>query len=105
MSRSPSEQEILEAIRTQVVGFKGGWVNMTRVANLLEARRYKLSITTRRAMVEGLGYIPHPGLTDGQLPMPLSDTTYPVLLVLPDHTSIGVTDPLQIKALYEAANR
>ena len=105
VSRSAAEQEILEAIRTQAPGFKGGWINMTRVNNLLDSRRFKASIATRRAMVEGLGYVPHPGLDDGQLPMPLADTTLPILLVLPDHTSIGVTDAAQIKALYEAANR
>lgn len=105
VSRSPAEQEILEAVRVGATGFKGGWVNLTKVNNLLDSRRYRSSIDTRRAMVEGLGYVPHPGLPGGQVLTPLSDTTLPILYVLPDHTSIVVTDPAQVKAMYEGANR
>jgi hypothetical protein len=105
VSRSPAEQEILEAVRCGSVGFKGGWVNLTKVNHLLESRRNRSSLDTRRAMVEGLGYVPHPGLPSGQVLTPLADTTLPILFVLPDHTSISVSDPAQIKAMYEAANR
>lgn len=104
VSRSPAEQEILEAVRCGALGFRGGWINLTKVNHLLDSRRNRASLDTRRAMVEGLGYVPHPGLPAGQLLTPLSDMTVPILYVLPDHTSLKVTDPAVIKQMYEAAN-
>jgi hypothetical protein len=105
VSRSPAEQEILEAVRVGLPGFRAGWVNLTRVNNLLESRRNRASIATRRAMVEGLGYQPHPGLPSGQVVTPFSDGTLPVLYVTAGHPTIGMTDPAKIKVAYEAANR
>lgn len=105
VSRSAAEQEILEAVRCAVNGFRGGWINLTKVNHLLDSRRNRSSLDTRRAMVEALGYVPHPGLPGGQLLTPLSDATLPIVFVLPDHTSLGVTDPALIKTLYEAAQK
>jgi hypothetical protein len=105
VSRSTAQQEILESVRCVALGFKGGWINLTKVNHLLDSRRNRSSLDTRRAMVEALGYVPHPGLPGGQVLTPLSDTTVPILYVLPDHTSIGLTDPQAIKQIYETANR
>jgi hypothetical protein len=105
VSRPPWEQDIIEAVRIGAVGYRGGWVNFTKVNNLLDSKRYRSTAPARRAMMEGLGYVPHPGLPLGQVLTPLGDSTVPVLYVLPNHTSIGVTDPTQIKAMYEAANK
>jgi hypothetical protein len=105
VSRSPAEQEILEAVRCGVTGFKGGWLNFVKVNNLLDSKRSRASIATRRAMCEGLGYVPHPGLPGGQLLTPLNDSTVPVLYVTPDHPTIGVVDPTRIKQAYEAAQK
>jgi hypothetical protein len=105
VSRSPAEQEILEAVRCGQSGFRGGWMNLTKVNQMLDSRRSRASLATRRAMVEGLGYVPHPSLAGGALPMALTDGTLPILYVLPDHTSLSVTDPARIKTMYEAAQR
>lgn len=105
VSRSAPEQLILEQIRTEQTGYRKGWVNFTRVNMLLDSHRYKMSLHTRRSMVEGLGYVPHPGLPDGQLPMALADLTRPALYVTPGHSCASLADPHAIKAAYEAANR
>ena len=105
VSRSAPEQLIIEQIRTEQSGYRGGWINLARVNMLLDSHRYKMSLHTRRAMVEGLGYVPHPGLIDGQLPMALADLTTPVLFITPRHASATLTDAHAIKAAYEKANR
>jgi hypothetical protein len=64
-----------------------------------------LTPTKRRDILEMLGYMPHPGLPEGRLPIPLSDGSLTALYVTPKHTSIGVTEPALIKSLYETAQR
>lgn len=103
VSRSPAEQEIMQAVRSGSSGFKAGWINILRVGQILDMKRNRSSLATRRDMVERLGYIPHPGLPDGQLLVPLNDGTLPTLYVLANHPMCGLTDPKQVKAAYEAA--
>lgn len=105
VSRSPAEQEILEAVRCGSIGFRGGWLNLMKVNHLLDSRRSRSSLDTRRAMVQGLGYVPHPGLPAGALPTALTDGSLPILYVTGDHTTFGLTDPATIKMLYEQAQR
>lgn len=68
-SRGGVEQEILEAIAQGLPGFAGGWVSSIMLDRLLErlnaARRIPLN--KRRDLLQSIGYVPHPGLTDGRV--------------------------------------
>ena len=69
MSMGGVEQEIIEVIDEGRPGFAGGWVSSMALNNLLEGLRKKTAITLskRREMMEGLGYILHPGLSGGRV--------------------------------------
>lgn len=105
-SRTPAETEIGDAIEGQLVGFRAGWVNMHALDIFLRTRNLAhIKPQTRVEIVEGLGYIPHPGLRRGRLPVPLTDGTLPVLYVLPDHPTHGFTDPVAIRDTYQLAQQ
>jgi hypothetical protein len=105
VGRPPGQQEVLERVQGHAPGFRGGWLNMYKVSQAMDSRRIRMTAAAQVAMVEELGYIPHPGLPDGRVLTGLSDSTLPVLYVLAGHTSVGVTDPAAVKAMYETANR
>jgi hypothetical protein len=104
MGRSPAQQEVLDAMRSCKLGFRGGWINSVLAEHQI-GRKYKLSINARHSLLVGLGYMPHPGLPGGRLADNLADGTRPVLYVTTDHTTLGDTNPASIKQKYEAANR
>jgi hypothetical protein len=63
------EQEVLEAIAEDRVGFRGGWVSSIQLAALLDARHHgprRLSHAKRREMLGSIGYKVHPGLPGGR---------------------------------------
>ena len=104
MGRSPAQQEVLDAVRSCKLGFRGGWINSVLAEHQI-GRKYKLSINARHSLLVGLGYMPHPGLPDGRLLDNLTDGTRPVLYVSTEHTTLGDTNAASIKQKYEAANR
>lgn len=108
VSFGAAEQEIIEAARSGVPGFAGGWVNSVKVDNLLAqtGRARSIPRAMRGAMIESLGYRQHPGLPEGRVAGLLSDgSTGPVLYVRNDHTTLLMTDVTQIRATYEAAQK
>lgn len=56
------EQEVTEAIESELVGFKGGFVSSHFLDRLLTDRRLKLSRSRRDSMMRALGYELHPAL-------------------------------------------
>jgi hypothetical protein len=102
-----AEQEIIEAIRSKQSGFIGGWINSLRFDQLLGAigKARAIPRSKRREMLESLGYVLHPSLQDGRFPSPLTDRSTPQIYVLEGHASANLTDPAQIKILYEVAQR
>ena len=102
----PVEQEILEAIEVGAEGFRGGWICSAAVDRLLRnsGKDKSMSLNKRRAMLAGLGYIPHPGLADGRVAMPLPDGTKPRLYVKAGHASCDVTDRALVRQLYLNVN-
>jgi Family of unknown function (DUF5906) len=107
LSRPPAQQILIAAVRALKAGFRGGWVNMLKLheelvrvpktRNLTPDKEYKIATD--------LGYEPHPGLTDGQLTLPLTDGTHPVLYVTADHPTRSITDPAAIAAAYQEAQK
>lgn len=62
------EQHISEAIAEGLPGFMNGWVSTAAVEKLLESLNLsnRVSLSKRREMLVTLGYVMHPGLTDGR---------------------------------------
>lgn len=88
------EQEIQEAIDQAQPGFAGGWVSSIMLDRLLEKINATRRVTRnkRAAMLETLGYVPHPGLPGGRCSVPVSpDAGNPILFVLNGHRSVHLT--------------
>jgi Family of unknown function (DUF5906) len=106
VGRTPAEQELAEAIESRTEGFRGGWVNTLSVEARFRSRYFgHLSPQSRIAIIESFGYIPHPGLPNGRVVKPLPDGSVPILYVLPDHTTLVMSDPGQIAAAYLEAQK
>jgi hypothetical protein len=96
------EQEILEAVEISAEGFAGGWISSAALDRMLKqnGKDKVLSLNKRSAMLGALGYIPHPGLTDGRVATPLPDGTRPRLFVKSGHLTATATDKALIRQLY-----
>ena len=107
LSRPPAQQILLAAVRAMKQGFKGGWVNMAKFHEEL-IRDPKTRYTTaskQQQHAEALGYLPHPGLPEGQLTVALADGSQPVLYVTPDHPALEMTNTALIVAAYLEAQK
>ena len=73
-SRGNVEQQIAEAIAQGSPGFAGGWVSSCQLDKLItETMRMgnRISHSKRRELLIGMGYILHPGLTEGRVNNPV----------------------------------
>lgn len=63
------EQEIMEAIDSEMTGFKGDWISSYHLTNLLKEKGLErfLPPNKRRATLEDIGYVQHPALSDGRI--------------------------------------
>jgi hypothetical protein len=68
LSLGSVEQEVMEAIETGQQGFAGGWISSLALDKLLESKRMdgRLPRNKRAGLLEGLGYMIHPGLAGGR---------------------------------------
>jgi hypothetical protein len=107
LSRPVAQQILLAAVRAVKHGFKGGWVNMLKYHDELtrDPKTRYISANKQQQHAEDLGYVPHPGLPEGQLTVPLPDHTHPVLYVTSDHPTQDLTDAAQIAAAYIEAQK
>lgn len=104
--RGAMEQEILEAIGQEAPGFCGGWLSSLALERRFENNgRWKaLSYARRWQILEGLGYVQHPHLTDGRVNNPvLPDGGRTRLFVHQDCGSIKLTSPGEIAKAYSSA--
>jgi hypothetical protein len=100
------EQEILERIEQGLPGFAGGWVSSTAVANLLEEMNAgrRVPQNKRRALLESLGYVLHPGVPSGRLDrVVMPDGGKPKLYIRNDHADRHLTGQDAIAAAYSRA--
>jgi len=67
-SRGSIEQEVQERIARGEYGFSGGWVSSLMLDRVLEQLRVGRVVNrhNRRGMMEELGYLQHPNLSDGR---------------------------------------
>jgi hypothetical protein len=100
------EQEIAEAVAQGLPGFSGDWISTTWLERLLERMRLnKISHTKRKQILEQMGYIYHPALTDGRPNNPvLPDNTKPRLFVLAGSLTAQIPTAAAATKAYEAAN-
>lgn len=82
------EQEIVNAIDNERIGFRGGWISTHYLDELIKAvgaeRNYPPN--KRRELLKSMDYVPHPGLKNGQVNNSVSpDGCKPRLYVKADH--------------------
>lgn len=101
------EQHILEAIAEGTPGFLGGWVSSMQLDRLITDTLKlgsRVSLSKRRDILRGLGYVPHPGLPDGRPNNPVSpDGRRPQLFIKADHPSARIVGAAEIAKAYSAA--
>lgn len=82
MSMGRVEQDILEAIAADQIGFREGWVSSMALDRLLKDNKRWVSRNKRKDLMQTLGYIQHPGLPQGRCSIPTpSDLGKPKLYV------------------------
>lgn len=106
-SRGSVEQQIAEVIAQDTPGFMGGWISSVMLDRLLtDTLRLgnRLSHTKRREMLQGMGYVLHPGLPDGRVNNPvLPDGRKAQLYIQGGHPAMAITGPAEIARAYSAA--
>lgn len=106
LSLGRAEQEIVEAIEAGLPGFCGGWVSSIAVDRILERIKAPVPRNKRRAMIESLGYMQHPGLPDGRTCGTVEpDGGKPRLFVKPGHLSLSITGQAAIGKAYAQAQQ
>lgn len=89
------EQDILEAIAQGRSGFMGGWISSYALERLLEQRKdsRKLPHNKRKDILQALGFVPHPGLSDGRVTsmVAIEGGTKPRLYIKRGHLSSALT--------------
>lgn len=97
------EQEILEAVSREEVGFRGGWISSMAVDKLLERIGAARSIppNRRREIMASIGYDYHPGLIDGRTNNPvLPDGGKPRLFIRHGSDLAKIAKPSEIATAY-----
>ena len=65
-SASPIEQEIVNAINEDRVGFRAGWISSHYLTLLIKDIGARISPHRRGEIIAAMGYVTHPGLNRGQ---------------------------------------
>jgi hypothetical protein len=102
------EHEFVEAIESEKIGFKGGWISSTSIDALLKdiGADKRIARNKRRELMKSLGYDWHPGLREGRCPtiMP-GESSKPRLYIEINHPDRGLTDSKQIISAYKEAQK
>lgn len=106
-SRGGIEQQIAEVIAQDTPGFMGGWVSSVMLDRLItDTLKMGNHIThaRRRELMQGMGYILHPGLPDGRVNNPvMPDGRRAQLFVIIDSPQSRITGPSEIAKAYTQA--
>ncbi len=100
------EQEIIEAIDQERIGFRGGWISSKALNELLKelhANR-RIPLNKRRDILLQLGYDWHPALQDGRVNNEvLPDGGKPRLFIKTDHELCQLDSPQEVALQYSKA--
>lgn len=105
-SRGPVEQSVMEAVAEGRQGFSGGWVSSLALERLLEGLNMAQRIphSKRRAIMQDLGYILHPGLDEGRVNNPVQPDGRKVqLFVVRNSPLASMQGPGEIAKAYTQA--
>lgn len=106
-SRGSVEQHIAELIAQDTPGFMGGWISSVILDRLLtDTLRIgsRMPHSKRREMLQGMGYILHPGLPDGRVNNPvLPDGRRAQLFIQSGHPSAALVGAAEIARAYTTA--
>lgn len=106
-SRGSVEQQISEMIAQDTPGFMGGWVSSVALDRLItETLRMgnRLSYAKRKQLMQGMGYVLHPGLLDGRVNNPVQpDQKKPQLFVVAGSPQSCITGSSEIARAYTLA--
>jgi hypothetical protein len=101
------EQEVLEAIDREEVGFRGGWISSGALDSLLKkiGRDRAVPLSRRRDVLQSLGYDWHPALPKGRVHNPVApDAAKVKLFVRQDRADLlALERPPEVAAAYTAA--
>jgi hypothetical protein len=100
------EQEILEAMEREDVGFRGGWVSSMAIDRLLEriGSSRSIPLNKRRDIMLNLGYDYHPGLVGGRVNNSvLPDGGKPRLFIAKNSPLQSIVNPADIARMYATA--
>lgn len=105
LSMGGLEQEVFELVAQGEYGFAGGWISSLALHNVLKERgdMKRLPPNRRRAILNDMGYITHPGLDGGRAPTVLpKEGGKPVLYIRHDHKYVGLTGAAAVQAYKQA---
>ncbi len=96
------EQEIMEAVEENKIGFSGGWLSSMALQKLLDEKHIKqLPQNRRKEILLELGYTPHPNLIDGRVNNAIPfEGGKPRLYIKRDHLARHIKDPALITRTY-----
>lgn len=97
------EQEVLEAIETEEIGFKKGWVSSKYLDLLLEDKGCSRMVphNKRRQLMQSLGYDWHPRLKEGRATSKIMpENSRSVLYITKDHPSLSLEWPMGVTNSY-----
>lgn len=97
------EQEIMEAVQQELVGFKNGWISSIFLTKLFEKIRPGRvpSYSKRYQILNALDYIPHPALIEGRVNNSIMpDGGKPRLFIQKSHYSLSITLPADVAKRY-----
>ena len=106
-SQGSVEQQIMEVVAQDLPGFMGGWISSVALDRLItETLKMgnRLSYLKRKEMLQGMGYVLHPGLVEGRVNNPVQpDGRKPQLFIKSGHPAINITGAAEIAKAYSAA--
>ena len=101
------EQEIHEAIAQGTPGFCGGWISSIQLDRMLERMGASRRVThsKRKEMLDGMGYVYHPALSDGRVNnLVMPDGGKPRLFVLKSSPAFDIQNSAEAAKDYEKSN-
>lgn len=100
-----AEQEMIELIAANTVGFRGGWVSSSALDRMLAhiGKGSSIPRNKRREMLESMGYVAHPALPEGRATINDTDGSRPYLYLLANSMHIHEGNPHIVMALYQQA--
>ncbi len=103
MSAGVIEQEVLEAVGQGRAGFADPWISSMALDRLLKEIKRTLPNAKRPEMLHSLGYVPHPGLSNGRVNnATLTDQGKTRLYYKQGHLVGQLTQPAEISKRYDS---